>query len=916
MPTQVQFRRGTTSQNDSFTGANGEISVDTTLDQLRLHDGFTAGGFKVGRGVDVDDRMQVANTQALHSSVTANLNSYIANTNPRITNLNSSGEHTAHFIPSANITYDLGSDTQRWRDIYLSGTSINLGDATITAQGSAITLPSGSSISGTGDITNLVNDRMQVANTQALHSSVTANLNSYIANTNPRIDNILTSISGTNTSIRTLVSDRMQVANTIALANARLGATASVTLSGDVSGSASFSGNSVSITTTVADDSHNHIIGNVDGLQAALDNRMTVANTQTLVGDRLGATATVQITGDVAGGPTAFSGNTVSIAVTQQNNSVDLGTHTTGNYVATISGTANEVEVSGSGSETAAVTIGLPNDVTVTGDLTVSGGDITLGGTGRIQGIDTVSAGTDAANKTYVDNAVAGVVDSAPAALDTLNELAAALGDDANFATTVSTNIGQKLGATATVTLTGDITGSASFSANAVSIATTYNNDVVLGTDTSGNYIASLTVGTGLDTTTATGEGSTPNITLDLSELSTSTSDGDGDFFVVVDASNVQRKLTKGNINISGFNNDSGYSTTTGTVTSVGVSAGTGLSGGGTVTSSGTISLALDMSELTDMTATMVGTDEFIVLDAGADRRKAANEIGLSIFNNDAGFSTTTGTVTSVATGTGLTGGTITSSGTISLATAGAGAGTYGSTSNNTKIDTITLDAYGRVTAVATGGTGDVDGVTAGTNLNGGGTSGTVTLNLDSALTSITSIGITNGGTLKDATGNYGSIEVDGGGAGGYEGYSIGGRAVFMHDNSSTTGLYNDVNNHWLVRCVHGGGASLYHNGSEKVVTTSSGANINGDLNAVDNIYLAQSIYHEGDTNTYMQFHAGDQWRVVTGGTERLEVKNSSPHVLVTGTLNATTDVQVNGTSVATSADVNGKAIAFSIVFG
>ena len=45
-------------------------------------------------------------------------------------------------------------------------------------------------------------------------------------------------------------------------------------------------------------------------------------------------------------------------------------------------------------------------NMTVGNDLTVSGGDITLGGTGRIQGIDTVSAGTDAANKTYVDNAV------------------------------------------------------------------------------------------------------------------------------------------------------------------------------------------------------------------------------------------------------------------------------------------------------------------------------------------------------------------------------------------------------------------------------------------------------------------------------------------------------------------------------
>mgnify|MGYP003630762381 FL=1 len=46
---------------------------------------------------------------------------------------------------------------------------------------------------------------------------------------------------------------------------------------------------------------------------------------------------------------------------------------------------------------------------TLTGDLTVSGGDITLGGTGRIQGVDTVSASTDAANKAYVDAVNVGV---------------------------------------------------------------------------------------------------------------------------------------------------------------------------------------------------------------------------------------------------------------------------------------------------------------------------------------------------------------------------------------------------------------------------------------------------------------------------------------------------------------------------
>ena len=50
------------------------------------------------------------------------------------------------------------------------------------------------------------------------------------------------------------------------------------------------------------------------------------------------------------------------------------------------------------------------------------------------------------------------------------------------------------------------------------------------------------------------------------------------------------------------------------------------------------------MSELTDMTAAMTGPDEFTSLDAGADRRKAANEIGLSI-SNDAGFTTNVGTL-------------------------------------------------------------------------------------------------------------------------------------------------------------------------------------------------------------------------------------------------------------------------------
>lgn len=44
MATQIQLRRGSTSQHSSFTGAVGEATVDTDLDVIRVHDGSTAGG--------------------------------------------------------------------------------------------------------------------------------------------------------------------------------------------------------------------------------------------------------------------------------------------------------------------------------------------------------------------------------------------------------------------------------------------------------------------------------------------------------------------------------------------------------------------------------------------------------------------------------------------------------------------------------------------------------------------------------------------------------------------------------------------------------------------------------------------------------------------------------------------------------
>ena len=125
--------------------------------------------------------------------------------------------------------------------------------------------------------------------------------------------------------------------------------------------------------------------------------------------------------------------------------------------------------------------------------------------------------------KSYVDAQVSGLVDSAPGTLDTLNELAAALGDDANFATTVSTTISGKVsqsleiisgnGLTGGGNLTtnrtlavGGTTDRISVSADAVDIASTYvgqTSITTLGTIGTGTWNGSVIASAFLDADTA-----------------------------------------------------------------------------------------------------------------------------------------------------------------------------------------------------------------------------------------------------------------------------------------------------------------------------------------------------------------------------------------------------------------------------
>ena len=82
---------------------------------------------------------------------------------------------------------------------------------------------------------------------------------------------------------------------------------------------------------------------------------------------------TITLGGDLSGNVSIDGTANATLTATIAANSVALGTDTTGNFVGGISGTTNEIEVSGSGSENATVTIGLPNNVTISGTSTLTG---------------------------------------------------------------------------------------------------------------------------------------------------------------------------------------------------------------------------------------------------------------------------------------------------------------------------------------------------------------------------------------------------------------------------------------------------------------------------------------------------------------------------------------------------------------
>jgi hypothetical protein len=236
-----------------------------------------------------------------------------------------------------------------------------------------------------------------------------------------------------------------------AVSASKLATARTITLAGDLSGSVSFDGSAnVTITAAVVDDSHAHVIANVDGLQAALDGKAPLTSPA--------------LTGTPSA-PTAVSGtNTSQVATTAfvQQAIVDFGP---GDMLKTAYDADNDGKVDAAEVADAAPWAGITGKPTsfapashshpisqVTSLQAALDAKAALASpalTGTPTGPTAVAGAntTQLATTAFVAVAIGALIDAAPGAMDTLNELAAALGDDPNFATTVTNALAGKLAA-------------------------------------------------------------------------------------------------------------------------------------------------------------------------------------------------------------------------------------------------------------------------------------------------------------------------------------------------------------------------------------------------------------------------------------------------------------------------------------
>lgn len=171
MAKQLKLRRGTTTEHSTFTGAEGEVTVDTTKDTVVVHDGSTAGGIPLAKESSIP-------TGALASLDSVNA-STIDDNSVGAAEINVSGNGTAGQFLSSD-----GDGTMTWADVI----SFDTGTRMLFAQTAA---PTG----WTKDTTNYNNHSLRVV-TGTASTGGTVDFTTAFASKTPTGSVTITSVTG------------------------------------------------------------------------------------------------------------------------------------------------------------------------------------------------------------------------------------------------------------------------------------------------------------------------------------------------------------------------------------------------------------------------------------------------------------------------------------------------------------------------------------------------------------------------------------------------------------------------------------------------------------------------------------------------------------------------------------------------